>query len=121
MPDPDANSEREYYQALDHLAEGNAHAATLGFRAAIAADPDFLDARHGLIRALQDAGQYDEAIAAAFELAARAPEDVLAHTALSILYQHKGMIPEAEVEATKAKLLDWKLQLRASREPGGVA
>jgi hypothetical protein len=45
------------------------------------------------------------------------PEDVLVHTRLSILYQHKGMVPEAEAEALKAKLLGWKHQLRQPKEP----
>jgi hypothetical protein len=40
---------------------------------------------------------------------------VLAHTSLSILYQHKGMIPEAEAESLKAKLLSWKIQLRQQK------
>jgi Tfp pilus assembly protein PilF len=32
------------------------------------------------------------------------PDDVLAHTSLSVLYQKKGMIPEAEAEGAKAGL-----------------
>ena len=107
-----ANAEDRYYAALDRLAEGDPAAAIEGFREALAADPSFLDAQHGLIRALQDAGRLDEALAQATQLAAAAPDDVLARTALSILYQHKGMIPEAEEAATHAKLLSWKQQLR---------
>ena len=106
-------AEALYYAALDALAEGRPAAAADSFRAALAADPTFLDARHGLIRALQDAGAYDEGLAAARALAEQAPDDVLAYTALSILYQHKGMIPEAEEAATRAKLLGWKQQLLA--------
>ncbi len=113
MPPDRTQAEELYYAALDRLAEGDATGAVSGFRSAVAADETFLDARHGLIRALQDAGAYDEGIAAAQALAAQAPDDVLAHTALSILYQHKGMIPEAEEAATRAKLLGWKQQLRA--------
>jgi hypothetical protein len=40
------------------------------------------------------------------------PDDVLAHTSLSILYQKKGMVPEAEAEANKARVLGWKQQLK---------
>ena len=111
-----AHAEECYYAALDRLAEGDAVQAAAGFRAALALDPAFFDAQHGLIRALQDAGAYDEAIARAQALAEQAPEDVLARTALSILYQHKGLIPEAEAAATQAKLLGWKLALRAGRQ-----
>ena len=107
-------AEEQYYAGLDQLAENDAAAAAASFRAALSADPGFLDAQHGLIRALQDAGAYEEAIGVAQALAETSPEDVLAYTALSILYQHKGMVPEAEQAATQAKLLGWKLQLRGS-------
>jgi hypothetical protein len=74
-----------------------------------------LDAMHGLIRALQETGELDAAIAVAQRLLQLDPEEVLAHTSLSILYQHKGMIAEAEAEALKAKLLGWKKQLRQQK------
>ena len=107
-------AEAVYQRALDLFAEGEASAAA-AFREALALDPDLLDAMHGLIRALQELGEYDQAIATAIELIACDPEDPLAHTSLSILYQHKGMVPEAEAEALKAKLLGWKLELRQSQ------
>jgi tetratricopeptide (TPR) repeat protein len=109
-----AQAESLYYRALDLVACGEAGAAAGGFQAAIDRDPSFLDARHGLIRALQDVGEYERAISAARELIARDPDDPLAHTSLSILYQRRGMVPEAEAEALKAKLLGWKLELRAA-------
>jgi hypothetical protein len=40
---------------------------------------------------------------------------VLAHTTLSILYQKKGMVAEAEAEANKARIMGWKQQLRAQK------
>jgi len=105
-------AEALYDQALNLIAEGNPTAAAHLFRQASELDPTFHDALHGLIRALQSAADYDHAIAAAHELIAGDPEDILAHTSLSILYQHQGMIPEAEAEALKAKLLGWKQELR---------
>jgi tetratricopeptide (TPR) repeat protein len=101
-----------YHHALDLIANGDSRGAAANFRESLELDPSFLDALHGLIRALQNLGEYDQAIAAAQELIARDPDDPLAHTSLSILYQHKGMVPEAEAEALKAKLLGWKLELR---------
>ena len=74
-----------------------------------------LDAMHGLIRALQETGEYDAAIVVAQRLLQLDPEEVLAHTSLSILYQHKGMIPEAEAEALQAKLLGWKKHLQQQK------
>jgi tetratricopeptide (TPR) repeat protein len=105
-------AEDHYYAALDLTAEGNAEAAAVEYELAIAADPSFLDALHGLTRAYQDLERFDEAIAVARRIAEQDPNDILAHTSLSMLYQRKGLIPEAEAEANQARVLGWKEQLR---------
>lgn len=110
-----SSPEEKYYDAIDRVANGDLTGAVTVFRACLEDDPSMLDAMHGLIRSLQDLGELDEALRMAQRLAEIDPEDVLAHTSLSILYQHKGMIPEAEAEATKAKLLGWKHQLREQK------
>jgi Flp pilus assembly protein TadD len=112
MPAHPSTAEELYHQALDRLAEGDATAAVEGLRRCLEADPGMLDAMHGLIRALQEQGDFDGAIEVAHRLLELDPDEVLAHTSLSILYQHKGMIPEAEAEALKAKLLGWKKHLQ---------
>jgi Flp pilus assembly protein TadD len=104
-----------YHEGLDRLAEGDTAGAVQRLRHCLEVDPGMLDAMHGLIRALQDSGEFDAAIAVAHRLLQLDPEEVLAHTSLSILYQHKGMIAEAEAEALKAKLLGWKKQLRQQK------
>ena len=109
-------ADKLYEDGIDLLAAGDFAGAAMHFRDAIALVPLFLDARHGLIRAFQDAGRLDDAIHAAQKLAEDAPDDVLAHTRLSILYQHKGMIPEAEAEATRAKILGWKQELTQTKQ-----
>ena len=109
-------AEARYYEAVDWLATGDLPAAIAGFRASLAADPDYSDAAHGLMHALKIAGQFDEAVVIAQGLIARDPEDVLACTSLSILYQHQGKIPEAEAAATRSKLMGWKKQLREQKE-----
>ena len=111
-------AEDRYHAAVENLANGDLTAAIQGFRASLEADPAFADAAHGLIHALKDAGEYDDAVAVAQQLIAADPDDVLAHTSLSILYQHQGKIAEAEAEATRAKLLGWKKQLREEAAPG---
>src|SRR5450631_2716985 len=112
-----AAAEEQYHKALDLVAAGDACAAVEGFKACLELDPEKLDAVHGLVRALQDCGRLDDGIEWAKKLIDLDPSDPLAHTSLSILYQHKGMIPEAEVEATKARLLDWKQQLQRGTKP----
>lgn len=107
-----AQAEDHYYAALDHVAEGRDEQAIDEYRLALAADSTFADALHGLSRALQNLNRLDEAIEVANRISALDPDDVLAHTSLSILYQKKGMIPEAEAEANKARILGWKQQLK---------
>ncbi|WP_446744134.1 tetratricopeptide repeat protein [Silvibacterium acidisoli] len=109
-------AETLYHQAVDRMADGDIEGAIEGFRHSLASDPAFADASHGLIHALKHAKRYDEAVEVAQSLIAADPDDVLAHTSLSILYQHQGRIPEAEAESTKAKVLGWKLELRAARD-----
>lgn len=112
----DANSrqkaEDRYYAALDLLAEGHLEQAVAAYRESIEVDPSFTEAMHGLARALQDLQRYDEAIEVANKIAEIDPDDVLAHTSLSVLYQKKGMIGEAEAEGAKARVLGWKQQLK---------
>ena len=105
-------AEDRYYSALDHYAEGRLSEAIADYEASVASDSSFLDAMHGLARAYQDSEQFDKAIAVAHRIAELDPDDVLAHTSLSILYQRKGMVPEAEAEAAKARILGWKQQLK---------
>lgn len=100
-------------RGMDQLAGGDVAGAVQSFRAAIAADPNYFEAHHGLIRALRDAGELEPSIGAALALTALTPDDPLAHTALSISLQQAGHIPEAEAAAARARIVEWKAQLRS--------
>ena len=116
----DANTrqraEDHYYAALDLMGDGKLEEAVAAYRESIAVDPDFTEAMHGLARALQDLQRYDEAITVAQKITELDPDDVLAHTSLSVLYQKKAMIPEAEAEGAKARVLGWNQQLKKSQD-----
>ena len=123
MPDdsslsPDAQhparqlAEDHYYAALDLVLEGHHEQAVEEYKRAVASDPKFTDALHGLSRALQDLHRFEEAIEVSKQISEIDPDDILAHTSLSILYQKKGMVPEAEAEGNKARVLGWKQQLK---------
>jgi tetratricopeptide (TPR) repeat protein len=105
-------AEHHYYAALDLVLEGQHGQAVEEYRRAVEADPKFTDALHGLSRALQDLSRFDEAIEVSKQISEIDPDDILAHTSLSILYQKKGMVPEAEAEGNKARVLGWKAQLK---------
>src|ERR1700726_2523400 len=116
MPDPKARQQAEdhYFAALDLMGDGHLDQAVATYQESLAADPTFTEAMHGLARALQDLQRYDEAIEVSQRIAEIDPDDVLGHTSLSVLYQKKGMIPEAEAEGAKARVLGWKQQLKKS-------
>ena len=109
-------AEQHSQRGIDQLADGLPAEAAKSFRKAIAIDPQNWEAHHGLIRALRDAGRVEQSIAAALALTALTPNDPLAHTALSISLQHGGHVPEAEAAAAKARILEWKIQLKSARE-----
>jgi Flp pilus assembly protein TadD len=114
MPDENARQKAEdyYYAALDFVLEGDQERALAEYRKSVEADPTFTEAMHGMSRALQDLDRLDEAIAVANRIAELDPDDILAHTSLSVIYQKKGMVPEAEAEGNKARVLGWKQQLK---------
>ncbi|MBZ5573865.1 MAG: tetratricopeptide repeat protein [Acidobacteriia bacterium] len=114
MPDESSRQKAEdhYYAALDLVSDGDHERALAEYEKSLAADPAFTEAMHGMARALQDLNRLDEAITIAKRIAELDPDDVLAHTSLSVLYQKKGMIPEAEEEGNKARILGWKQQLK---------
>src|ERR1700719_1774038 len=114
MADLEARQKAEdhYYAALDLVSEGEHERAVSEYQRSLEADPTFTEAMHGMARALLDLGRLDEAIAVAKRISEIDPDDVLAYTSLSVLYQKKGMIPEAEAEGAKARVLGWKQQLK---------
>ena len=114
MTDPNTISADALSQhGMELLAAGSPDDAAEAFRAAIQLDPAHTEAHHGLVRALRDAGQIEQSIAAALALTALTPNDPLAHTALSISLQHAGHVPEAEAAAGRARILEWKIQLQS--------
>src|SRR5215831_3788055 len=116
MTEARQKAEDVYYSALDLMAEGQLQKAVAAYQEALNIDPTFTEAMHGLARALQDLQRFDEAIEVAKKISEIDPDDVLAHTSLSVLYQKKGMIPEAEAEGAKARLLGWKQQLKKGEQ-----
>ena len=98
-------------QAVDLVADGKLEDAIAKYREALAVDAEFADAWQGLALAYNDLARHQEAIEAGKKLCELTPDDVLAHTTLSRIYQAAGMVPEAEAEGGKARLLDWKRQL----------
>ena len=66
--------------------------------------------------AKQAKGDLDTAIELTKRHIQQAPEDILAHTNLSMFYQKKGLVPEAEAAGAEARRLDWKRQLTEGKK-----
>jgi tetratricopeptide (TPR) repeat protein len=116
MSDAKHQAEDHYYAALDLFAEGKPDEAISEYENCLRLDPSHSEALHGLARAYQDMNRLDESINISKRLVELDPDDILAHTSLSIAYQKKGMIPEAEAAANQARILGWKQQLHGTRE-----
>ncbi len=118
---PDDNSAEALCQhGLDLLAAGSPAEAAAAFRTAIDTAPEgsttHIEAHHGLVRALRDAGKLEQSIGAALALTVLTPNDPLAHTALSISLQTAGHIEEAEAAAARARIKEWKIQLETPQD-----
>ena len=107
--------EELYDEGIDLFGDGKLEEAIAKYREAITQDPGFVDAWHGLAMAYNELGDHAQAIEAGKKLCELTPDDVLAHTSLSRFYQAAGMVPEAEAEGAKARMLDWKRQLQEAK------
>jgi Flp pilus assembly protein TadD len=104
---PDARA--LYREGFKHFADDRIDEAVDCYRRAVDAEPDLAIAWNGLSMTLRRKGDLDGAIEAGLKMVKLEPDDPLSHTNLSILYQAKDMIQEAEDE----KALAMQLQLKA--------
>ena len=97
-----------YKSGITRFGQQDFQGALEDFNAALALDPDFGDVHQSVAHVHEKLGDYDAAIEAAKKAVACNPDDVLTHTSLSIFYQRKGKIAEAEVEKALAAELQQK-------------
>jgi tetratricopeptide (TPR) repeat protein len=111
MPD----KEEFYDEAIDLYADEKYDEAIAAYNQALEIDPKFTDAIHGLVMCYQAKGDLDAAIELTKRHIEEKPEDILAFTNLSMFYQKKGLIKEAEAAGAEARRLDWKRQLKEGK------
>ncbi len=105
-----------YFAGVDLFGERKYDEAVAEYRKALALDPRFADALHGVAQAYYAKEDFDAAIAAAREILELDPGDILAWTTISRSFQRKGMVPEAEEAAAKARIIGWKKELQEQKE-----
>ncbi len=99
-------------EAFQHFTRGELPEAVAAYRRAVELDPDHVNAWSGLAMALARSDDLDGAIEAGRRAVELDPDEPLGHTSLSMFYQQKGMIPEAEDEKAIA------MRLSMQRERG---
>ncbi|GIW87196.1 MAG: nuclear scaffold-like protein p76 [Isosphaeraceae bacterium] len=98
MPTPDDL----YETAIQQRDAGDKDAALATLKQAFDLDSNFAIG-HGLAAKLcADLGHFDEAIAHARKVVELEPDDAFSYTALSVIYQRCGRIPEAEEAKARA-------------------
>ena len=91
-----------YDQAVDLRDAGDKPGAVALLEQAVAADPAFVIG-HGMLAKLHaDLANSEQAIAHAQKVVELEPDDTFSYTALSVIYQRCGRIPEAEDAKAKA-------------------
>ncbi len=116
-----------YLAGLKLFGENQHEAAIAEYRRALELSPDWPEVLHALATACSKLGRHDEAIEVIQRVIALEPEDAFAYTSLSIFLQRKGLIPEAEKAAAKARMLSWKEELKKNPNapppsgPGGMS
>jgi tetratricopeptide (TPR) repeat protein len=104
-----------YNQGMEFFAQNQLDQALAAYQSALEQDPSYADALHALAMTYAHLERLDEAIEVAKKLIELTPADELAYTSLSIFYQQKGMIAEAEHVAAQARTLGWKRQLEEKK------
>jgi len=116
--------------ARDHYLKGLAlfgrdeHVEAIDeYRKGLALEPENTEILLAMATAQMNAGRLDEAIATGRRLVELDATDPFAHTSLSMMYQRKGLIDEAEREQAKARMLSWKQELKKNPDapPPGPA
>jgi Tfp pilus assembly protein PilF len=102
MPTPD----QLYDQAVELRDQGDKPGAVAKLEEAVAADPAFAIGHGMLAKLYADLAEADKAIEHAQKVVELEPEDAFSYTALSVIFQRCGKIPEAE----HAKAVAWQKQ-----------
>ena len=98
-----------YDQAADLRDAGDKEGAVTKLEEAVALDPGFAIG-HGMLAKLHaDLAHADKAIEHAKKVAELEPDDAFSFTALSVIYQRCGRIPEAE----HAKAMAYQKQMES--------
>ena len=94
-----------YMSGMSKFVQQDFNGAIDKFKEAILIKPDYGDVYQAMAHCYEKLEDFDSALKYAKQAVEHNPDDFLAHTSLSMFYQRKGLIAEAEKEkALAAKL-----------------
>ena len=96
-----------YDRALELRDRGDKPGAIAQLEEAVSADPAFAIGHGMLAKLYADIAEADKAIHHAQRVVELEPDDTFSYTALSVIFQRCGRIPEAE----HAKAMAWQKQM----------
>ena len=97
----------EIYDQADKLKdEGKLEEAVAKLEEALAMDANFSLAHSALAVILGRLGRHEEAIQHGLKVCELEPEDPFSFTAMSVIYQRAGRIPEAEEAMYRARVME---------------
>ena len=103
-----------YKRGMSLFGSNKFEEATVEFLKALELRPDWLEALHGLATVQSRAGDQDAALRTIARVIELDADDPFAYTSQSIFYQRKGLIPEAEKAQAKARMANWKRELKTN-------
>jgi Tfp pilus assembly protein PilF len=101
------NANELYDLAVDLRDQGDKQGAVAKLEEAVSLDPKFVIGHGMLAKLYADLAEAEKAIAHAKKVVELEPDDAFSYTALSVIYQRCGRIPEAE----HAKAMAWQKQM----------
>lgn len=97
-----ATPDQLYDEAVDLRDQGDKAGAIAKLEESVAQDPNFAIGHGMLAKLYADLAQGDKAIMHAKRVVEIEPDDTFSYTALSVIYQRCGKIPEAEEAKARA-------------------
>ena len=94
-----------YKSGMSKFAARDFNGALVDFESALEIDPRYADVLQSVAHVYEKLEDFDAALDYAKRAVECNPDDFLAHTSLSMFYQRKGMIAEAEAEKAIAAQL----------------
>lgn len=106
------DAKTHYLEGLKHFGQNRYEEAIACYDLALAGKPGWTDVLNAKATAQSKLGRHEDAVATINEAIASNPDDAFFYTSLSIFLQRMGKIPEAESAAAKARMINWKEELK---------